>query len=94
MQNLYSYLIIFLGVKSVLILVFGFIIYREHSRIKKNLKTLAKNRMVGEEFHLIKSSLKRVNDGFLVGQILFCNRKGLIQPAQKESPRHSADAQD
>ena len=94
MQNLYSYLIIFLGVKSVLILVFGFIVYREHSRIKKNLKTLAKNHILGEEFYLVKSSLKKVNEGFLVGQILFCNRKGLIQPAQKETPRHSPDAQD
>jgi hypothetical protein len=93
MQNLYSYLIIFLGVKSVIILVFGFIIYREHSRIKKNLKTLAKKRIIGEEFYLVKSSLKRVNEGFLVGQILFCNRKGLVQPTQKETPRHSPDAQ-
>jgi len=93
MQNLYSYLIIFLGVKSVLILVFGFIIYREHSRIKKNLKTPAPKSTIGEEFYLVKSSLKRVNDGFLVGQILFCNRKGLIQPASKETPRQSSDAQ-
>jgi hypothetical protein len=94
MQNLYSYLIIFLGVKTVLILVFGFIIYREHSRIKKNLKTPSKNHILGEEFYLVKSSLKKVNEGFLVGQILFCNRKGLIQPAHKETPRHSPDAQD
>ena len=93
MQNLYSYLIIFLGVKSILILVFGFIIYREHSRIKKNLKAPAKNNLIGEEFYLVRSSLKRVNEGFLVGQILFCNRKGLIQPTQKETPRHSPDAQ-
>ena len=93
MQNLYSYLVIFLGVKTVLILVFGFIIYREHSRIKKNLKAPAKNDIIGEEFYLVKSSLKRVNEGFLVGQILFCNRKGLIQPAQKETPQQSSDAQ-
>ena len=93
MQNLYSYLVIFLGVKAVLVLVFGFIIYREHSRIKKNLRTLPKERIMGEEFYLVKSSLKKVNEGFLVGQILFCNRKGLIQPTQKETPRQSSDAQ-
>ena len=92
MQNLYNYLIIFLGVKLILILVFGVIIYREHSRIKKNPFPPAKQRDV-EEFYIVKSSLRRANERFFVGQILFSNRKGLILPTQKETPRRSSDEQ-
>ncbi len=92
MQNLHNYVIIFLGVKLVLILVFGIIIYREHCRIKKNRNLPAKSRD-GEEFYVVRSSLKRVNERFFVGQILFSNRKGLVLPTQKETPRRASDGQ-
>jgi hypothetical protein len=92
MQNLHAYLIIFLAVKLVLILVFGSIIYRERCRIKKNRQPPPQKKEV-EKFHLVKSSLTRVNDRFLVGQILFSNRRDFTLPTPKETPRHSSDGQ-
>ena len=92
MQNLYAYLVIFLGVKLVLILVFGLIIYREHSRIRMKGQIPPKKKEI-EEFHLVKSSLTRVNDRFLVGQILFSNSQDFTIPTSKETPRHSSDGE-
>jgi hypothetical protein len=92
MQNLLAYLIIFLGVKLVLILVFGLIIYRERSRIKENRQVSPQKKEV-EAFHLVKSSLTKVNDRFLVGQILFSNRRDFTLPTPKETPRHSSDGE-
>ncbi len=93
MQNLCTYLTIFLGVKLVLILVFGFIIYRQQLRIKRNPPVPAKLQST-EEFHVVKSSIKQVNERFIVGQILFSNRKDFILPTSRGTPRRSTDRQD
>jgi hypothetical protein len=93
MQNLYHYVLIFLVVKLVLVLFFAVLIYREQ-RKEKEAPPVPDLSAPGERFYLLKSSLKRMNERFHVGQIVFCNKKDLVFPAQRETPRHFREDQD
>jgi hypothetical protein len=93
MQNLYHYILIFLVVKLVLVLFFAVFIYREQRKEEK-APPVTNLPAPGERFYLLKSSLKRMNEQFHVGQIVFCNKKDLVLPAQRESPRQFREDQD
>ncbi len=93
MQNLYHYILIFLVVKLLLVLLFAILIYRGQ-RKGKEVELVTNQNVPGERFFLLKSSLKRMNDQFHVGQIVFCNKKDLVLPAKRQTPRQFRENQD
>ena len=93
MQSLYIYLAIFSGVKLLLIMFFGLILFRGQLKIRKH-RALTQRRTPHEDFYRVKSTLKQMNDHFYVAHMVFTNKKNCTLTIQGETPRRLSEEQD
>ena len=93
MRNPYIYLSIFLGIKILLVIFLGFMIFKGVLRFRK--KPAAKQKVFPyESFYCVKNNLKQMNEHFYVAQIIFTNKKNCTLTAQSESPHRFSEGQD
>jgi len=92
------YLAIFLGVKVLLIMFFGVILFKgQLFRGPLNFRkhwALNQRRAPHEDFYCVKSTLKQMNDHFYVAQMVFTNKKNCTLTLQGETPQRFSEEQD
>jgi hypothetical protein len=93
MQNLYNYLAIFLGVKLLLIIFFGLIIFKEQLKFRR-IRALTRRHVPREDFYCVKNTLKQMNDHFYVAQIVFTNKKNCTLTTHSETPHHLSEEEE
>jgi hypothetical protein len=93
MQSLYIYLAIFLGVKLLLNVFFGVILFKGQLNFRRHW-ALNQRRTPHVDFYCVKSTLKQMNDHFYVAQMVFTNKKNCTLTVQGETPRHHSEEQD
>ena len=87
------YLAIFLGVKLLLIVFFGVILFMGQLNFRKHW-ALNQRRTPHEDFYCVKSTLKQMNDHFYVAHMVFTNKKNCTLTIQGETPRRLSEEQD
>jgi hypothetical protein len=87
------YLAIFLGVKLLLIVFFGVILFKGQLNFRKQW-ALNQRRTPHEDFYCVKSTLKQMNDHFYVAQMVFANKKKCTLTLQGETPQRLSEDQD
>jgi hypothetical protein len=92
MNRLYLCLSILIGIKILLLIVFGLLVFKGHLLLKR--RPQGRRALPHESFYCVKSSLKQMNEHFFVAQIVFTNKKNCTLTAQRKSPRRSSERED
>jgi len=89
MQNMRFYISILIGLAIFIVVALALLQRkRRHPQLPRVSK---KEQATLEEFHCIKSSMKKVNENIFIGQFVYTNRLDVTLNAQSKVPREISE---